>query len=173
MGFIRNNYSKIKETVSFIESKNNVLNLTKDRYQLVNIMEDTTIVLPDVKDFTRIHLFFTVENDLEIMFPQVKYQMQPKIVVDKSYEIIFTYTDKWLMSFIEYGQEASDYETYNGYPLNILNERISEEYSSYILEIQGNTVDKSNLGEVKGDEYVIKFNVSTSEVEFGKGGKIE
>lgn len=173
MGFLKNSATKIKETITYVYSENNILKLTSDRYQMVNIVDDMNIILPDVKKFTRIHLFFTVDNDSILTFPQIKYQTELNLSLDKSYEIIFTYTDRWMANFIEYGQDAKNYEQYEGYPLNIQNESISLEHSSYITEIQGNTVNGESLGEFDGEQYIIKFNISTSTVEFGKNGRIE
>ena len=174
MGLNKNgSSSSMKESVRLVESKNEILELTKDRYQVVNIVEDTEIILPNVKNFTRIHLFFTVENDSALIFPQIKYQTEPQVSLDKTYEFIFTYVDKWVMRFYEYGQDVEIYEEYQDYPLILSNEKISEEYSCQLIELDGNTVDGQKLGFFEDGHYIVEFKISTSSVKFGKGGKIE
>ena len=83
-----------------------VLTLTNDRYQMAEIVDGTTIVLPVVETYTEIHLFFTTTSDITIIMPNgIKYQKIPTIIADKTYEFIFTYTNvgiNWVFGYIEY-----------------------------------------------------------------------
>ena len=83
-----------------------VLTLTNDRYQVAEIVDGTTIVLPVVETYTEIHLFFTTISDITIIMPNgIKYQKIPTIITDKTYEFIFTYTNtdmNWVFGYIEY-----------------------------------------------------------------------
>lgn len=79
------------------------LTLTTDKYQRVPMVTGTTIVLPTVTSFTEIHLFFDTTSDLTLSFPSCKWQVQPTIAANKSYELIFTYNGlNWLGGCISY-----------------------------------------------------------------------
>lgn len=81
----------------------NVLTLTTDKRQKVEMVDGTEIVLPSVTDFTEIHLYFSTLTDLTLIFPAGKYQKTPEIKANKTYEFIFTYVGEWLIGYIEYG----------------------------------------------------------------------
>ena len=88
----------VKTTVS-----GNKLTLTKDKYQLANITQNTTITLPTVSKFTQIHLFFTLNADLTISIPSIRWQKMPTFEKYVTYELIFTYLeDTWLGGYIAY-----------------------------------------------------------------------
>ena len=88
----------VKTTVS-----GNKLTLTKDKYQLANITQNTTITLPTVSEFTQIHLFFTLNADLTISIPSIRWQKMPTFEKYVTYELIFTYLeDTWLGGYIAY-----------------------------------------------------------------------
>lgn len=79
------------------------LNITQDKYQYADIVDNTRIMLPRVTDFTEIHLFFDTTSALTLIFPSVKWQTQPTIEANSSYEFIFTYVnDTWLGGCIVY-----------------------------------------------------------------------
>ncbi|WP_289147255.1 collagen-like protein [uncultured Megamonas sp.] len=87
-------------TTSIIDS---TLTLTTDKYQTTTMEDNTNIVLPTVDTFTEIHLFFDTTSALTLIFPSVKWQTQPTIEANSSYEFIFTYVnDTWLGGCIVY-----------------------------------------------------------------------
>ena len=87
---------------------NNVLTLTKDKYQECVMLDGTEIVLPTLDTYEEIHLFFTTTGDVSIIMPEgILYQKVPTIVANKTYEFIFTYTNTsigWVFGYIEYTQ---------------------------------------------------------------------
>lgn len=84
-----------------------MLNLTTDRFQYVEMVDGTTITLPEVEGFTEIHLFFATSADITLIMPVAVYQKTPELVADRVYEFIFTYTNQWLCGFIEYGGDGT------------------------------------------------------------------
>lgn len=77
--------------------------LTKDKYQLVNLTKNTNITLPSVKAFTQIHLFFTLNSDITISLPSIRWQKIPTFEKYLTYEVIFTYLEgTWLGGCIAY-----------------------------------------------------------------------
>lgn len=77
--------------------------LTKDKYQLVNLTKNTDITLPSVKAFTQIHLFFTLNSDITISLPSIRWQKIPTFEKYLTYEVIFTYLEgTWLGGCIAY-----------------------------------------------------------------------
>ena len=72
------------------------LTLTTDKYQSTVMEDNTTIVLPNVNSFTEIHLVFNTTSELTLKLPNIKWQTQPTIEANKTYEFIFTYTTEWL-----------------------------------------------------------------------------
>lgn len=81
------------------------LTLTKDKYQFVNMQNNTTIKLPSVSSYTEIHLFFFSETDLTLIFPSIKWQHSPESKNGKMYEYCFTWIDskiEWVGGFISY-----------------------------------------------------------------------
>lgn len=83
------------------------LALTKDRFQYVDMVDGVTITLPQVDEYTEIHLFFATSTDLTLIMPVAVYQKTPELVADRVYEFIFTYTNQWLCGFIEYGGDGT------------------------------------------------------------------
>ena len=83
----------------------NVLTLTTDIYQTVNMVDGTTIVLPTVSDTVlEIHLIFDTTSPINITLPTgVKWEKSLTIEADKRYEIIFTkYGSNWNGKYIVY-----------------------------------------------------------------------
>lgn len=79
------------------------LNLTTDKYQTTTIENNTTIVLPIIDTFTEIHLFFNTTETLTLIFPSIKWQTQPSIEANKTYEFIFTHMNNtWLGGYLKY-----------------------------------------------------------------------
>lgn len=78
------------------------LTLTTDKYQTTNMADGTEIVLPTVTGFAEIHLFFNVTTDMTLILPVAKWQSQPTISANKTYELIFTYINEWLGGCVIY-----------------------------------------------------------------------
>jgi glycerophosphoryl diester phosphodiesterase len=100
--------NSLKEDMTQNGISNNVLTLTKDKYQECEILDGTEIVLPTLDTYKEIHLFFTTTGDISIVMPEgILYQKVPTIVANKTYEFIFTYTNTsigWVFGYIEYTQ---------------------------------------------------------------------
>ena len=80
-----------------------LLNITQDKYQYADIVDNTRIMLPRVTDFTEIHLFFITTSALTLTFPNIKWQTIPNIEANKTYEFIFTYmNNNWLGGYLKY-----------------------------------------------------------------------
>lgn len=86
-------------TVPVVDS---ILNLTANKAQNTVMENNTTIVLPNVKGYTEIHLFFYAESDLTLIFPNIKWQSQPEVKANKKHEFIFTHETEWLGGCICY-----------------------------------------------------------------------
>ena len=87
-------------TTSIIDS---TLTLTTDKLQTTTIQDNTAIILPSVSNYTEIHLFFSTESELTLIFPSIKWQSDINIEANKTYEFIFTYAnDSWLGGAIQY-----------------------------------------------------------------------
>lgn len=89
---------KLVET-SIVDS---TLNLTTDKYQLTQMENNTEIVLPTVDKYTEIHLFFNTTEELTLTLPSVKWQTEPMLEANKTYEFIFTYANEWLGGTVVY-----------------------------------------------------------------------
>lgn len=160
-----------RDTLVNIQCADNKLILTNDKYQMSNISEDTTIILPRTETFTQIHLYLSIDNDVVLTFPDAQYQNEPVCNLDRMYECIFIYVDKWIAQVKEFGKEADEYITVNGYPISILDSSISSIHSIELSEITGNTVDGANVGNEENGVYVIEMDIASAPVEFGKGGR--
>lgn len=78
------------------------LTLTTDKYQSTTIKDNMTIELPTVSSFTEIHLFFRAISEVTLMLPNIRWQNQPILEADKTYEFIFTYATEWLGNCVVY-----------------------------------------------------------------------
>ena len=106
---------------------NNKLTLDTNKNQYVfDIVDGTEIVLPTVTDYTEIHLYFDATENLTLTYPSniIWQQGEPTITSGRTYELIFTYTNKWVCGYVEYG--ADDVE-----------EATDEEINAMLLEIFG------------------------------------
>ena len=99
-----NNGSTDNEEVYMNHVVNGVLTLTTNKYQKsTSIIDGTQIVFPEVSTFTEIHLFFTTDSDMNLIFPECKWRLDSNIEKGKSYEIVCTYnTIEWLVNVIVY-----------------------------------------------------------------------
>lgn len=91
-----------KDTLITTNIVGTTLTLTTDKYQTARMVSGTEIVLPTVTSFTEIHLFFSAATDMTVILPNCKWQSQPTINANKSYELIFTYTTEWLGGCVVY-----------------------------------------------------------------------
>ena len=81
----------------------NTLQLTKDKYQYSVLSNGNGVSLPSVSSFAEIHLFFKTTSEITLVLPSVRWQTQPTIQANKTYEFIFTYVkDEWLGGVVEY-----------------------------------------------------------------------
>ena len=90
-------------TIVTTNISNNTLALTTDKYQTTTMVDGTTITLPEVTDYTEIHLYFNADSAFTLTLPSAQYQKIPAISAGKYYEFIFTYVGQWLAGFVEYG----------------------------------------------------------------------
>lgn len=91
------------ETLVQVSVTGNTLQLTKDKYQYSVLSSGNGISLPSVSSFSEIHLFFKTTSEITLVLPSVRWQTQPIIQANKTYEFIFTYVqDEWLGGVVEY-----------------------------------------------------------------------
>lgn len=91
------------ETLVQVSVTGNILQLTKDKYQYSVLSSGNGISLPSVSSFSEIHLFFKTTSEITLVLPSVRWQTQPIIQANKTYEFIFTYVqDEWLGGVVEY-----------------------------------------------------------------------
>lgn len=87
-----------------ISIENGILNLTSNKYQTTQMKNNTEIVLPTVDKYTEIHLFFNTTEELTLTLPSVKWQTEPTLEANKTYEFIFTYANEWLGGMVVYSE---------------------------------------------------------------------
>lgn len=91
------------EDVVQVNIVDGVLTLTNDKYQKTNMVDGTEIVFPEVTGFTEIHLYFNSDSDMNLIFPDCKWRLEPNIEAGNSYEIVAVYnTMNWLLECIVY-----------------------------------------------------------------------
>lgn len=91
------------ETLVQVSVTGNTLQLTKDKYQYSVLSSGNGISLPSVSSFAEIHLFFKTTSEITLVLPSVRWQTQPTIQANKTYEFIFTYVKgEWLGGVVEY-----------------------------------------------------------------------
>lgn len=91
------------DTLVQVSVTGNTLQLTKDKYQYSVLSSGNGISLPSVSSFAEIHLFFKTTSEITLVLPSVRWQTQPTIQANKTYEFIFTYVkDEWLGGVVEY-----------------------------------------------------------------------
>ena len=91
------------ETLVQVSVTGNTLQLTKDKYQYSVLSSGNGISLPSVSSFAEIQLFFKTTSEITLVLPSVRWQTQPTIQANKTYEFIFTYVkDEWLGGVVEY-----------------------------------------------------------------------
>lgn len=91
------------DTLVQVSVTGNTLQLTEDKYQYSVLSSGNGISLPSVSSFAEIHLFFKTTSEITLVLPGVRWQTQPTIQANKTYEFIFTYVkDEWLGGVVEY-----------------------------------------------------------------------
>lgn len=91
------------DTLVQVSVTGNTLQLTEDKYQYSVLSSGNGISLPSVSSFSEIHLFFKTTSEITLVLPSVRWQTQPTIQANKTYEFIFTYVkDEWLGGVVEY-----------------------------------------------------------------------
>lgn len=91
------------DTLVQVSVTGNTLQLTEDKYQYSALSSGNGISLPSVSSFAEIHLFFKTTSEITLVLPSVRWQTQPTIQANKTYEFIFTYVkDEWLGGVVEY-----------------------------------------------------------------------
>lgn len=92
------------DTITRLSIEDSTLALTTNKWQVVNMENNTTITLPEVNDFTEIHLFFRTNSELTLILPSAVWKNQPTIEANKVYEFVFTYVDEWIAGCIVYNE---------------------------------------------------------------------
>lgn len=87
-----------------VEVVDGLLKLTTNKYQTTVMQNNTEIVLPTVNRYTEIHLFFNTTEELTLTLPSVKWQTEPTLEANKTYEFIFTYANEWLGGMVVYSE---------------------------------------------------------------------
>ena len=91
------------EEVVQVDVVDGILQLTADKYQKTNMVDGTEILFPSVDKFTEIHLYFNSDINMNLIFPDCRWRVEPNIEEGNSYEIIATYnTIEWLVNVISY-----------------------------------------------------------------------
>lgn len=80
------------------------LNLTTNKNQTTEMINNTEIILPTVDKYTEIHLFFNTTEELTLTLPNIKWQTEPTLEANKTYEFIFTYANEWLGGMVVYSE---------------------------------------------------------------------
>ena len=94
-----------KETLEVLNINDSTLNLSTNKYQTVNMEDNTTIILPITdEDVLEIHLLFDTTANMNIILPsEVKWESIPTIEDNKRYEFILTkYGDNWIGKYTVY-----------------------------------------------------------------------
>lgn len=85
----------IPDNLVKIDSKDEKLTLTGDKYQLLNCDDINVIILPSIDEFAELHLYIKPTTDnLVIIFPAIKWKTKPDIIKDTLVEIKLTYIDE-------------------------------------------------------------------------------
>ena len=105
--YVDDKTASIDTTINNTLPSNGLLTLTTDKIQTTTLATPTEIQLPEVTKYTEIHLFFTGVSGVTIGTgtTNVKWENQPTIEDNKTYELIFTYindTIGWVAKTVVY-----------------------------------------------------------------------
>lgn len=95
------------DSVTRVTAYNNELILTTASIQICeNIGTEVLLIFPTVSEFTEIHLYFSAEEDVNIIIPDdCRWRLDANIEAGCSYELVCTYnTMEWLINVICYSR---------------------------------------------------------------------
>lgn len=94
----------IQDKAKYIVPSENKLTLTTDKVQIAyGMATGTEIVLPVVSAYTQIHVYFDAYTDMELILPDdCRWRLDTNIEAGNSYEIVATYTTRWLVNILVY-----------------------------------------------------------------------
>ena len=108
--------SIVDEEVLVVEIKDANYTLTTQPRQYAIISGLSELVMPEVNDFTEIHLYFNITDDAYVIFPEGMYKNSIEPQHTNSYELICVYnTKEWIFELIEYTKRTNDPEWINQY----------------------------------------------------------
>ena len=105
--YVDDKTASIDTTINNNLPSNGALTLTTNKFQTTTLATPTEIQLPEVTEYIEIHLFFTGVSGVTIGTgtTNVKWENQPTIEDNKTYELIFTYindTIGWVAKTVVY-----------------------------------------------------------------------
>ena len=106
--------SMVDEEVLVVEITDANYTLTTQPHQYALISGLSELVMPEVNDFTEIHLYFNITDDAYVIFPEGMYKNIIEPQHTNSYELICVYnTKEWIFELIEYTKRTNDPEWFN------------------------------------------------------------
>ena len=104
----------VDEEVFVVEIKDANYTLTTQPRQYAIISGLSELVMPEVNDFTEIHLYFNVTDDAYVILPEGMYKNNIEPQHTNSYELVCVYnTKEWIFEIIEYTKRSNDPEWFN------------------------------------------------------------
>ena len=104
----------VDEEVLVVEIKDANYTLTTQPRQYAIISGLSELVMPEVNDFTEIHLYFNVTDDAYVILPEGMYKNNIEPQHTNSYELVCVYnTKEWIFEIIEYTKRSNDPEWFN------------------------------------------------------------
>ena len=103
--YVDEKIASIDTTIDNTLPVNGSLNLTTSKFQTTTLASDTEFILPTVKVYTEIHLFFLGISGTNILDTNVAWNNKPTIEDNKKYEFIYTYVNSeigWLGKAVVY-----------------------------------------------------------------------
>lgn len=98
----------VDEEVFVVEIKDGNYTLTTQPRQYALISGLSELVMPEVNDFTEIHLYFNITDDAYVIFPEGKYKNSIEPQHTNSYELVCVYnTKEWIFEIIEYTKRSN------------------------------------------------------------------
>lgn len=106
--------SIVDEEVLAVEIKDANYTLTTQPRQYAIISGLSELVMPEVNDFTEIHLYFNLTDGAYVIFPEGMYKNNIEPQHTNSYELVCVYnTKEWIFEIIEYTKRSNDPEWIN------------------------------------------------------------
>ena len=103
--YVDEKIASIDTTIDNTLPVNGSLNLTTSKFQTTTLASDIEVILPTVKVYTEIHLFFLGISGTNILDTNVAWNNKPTIEDNKKYEFIYTYVNSeigWLGKAVVY-----------------------------------------------------------------------